>query len=302
MPITAVVNTRNEEKNIRRCLQSIDTFVDEIVVVDMESTDQTVRLAREFTNQIYTHPYVGYVEPARNFAINKAPDGWVLLVDADEVVSYTLGIKLKQLDSHATSTYFRIPRKNIIFGKWIKHSGWWPDYKIRFFRKGAVEWSDEIHSVPVTHGKGADLETHEKNALIHYNYQSVGQYLERLNRYTTQEAKQLMMGDYSFAWQNLILKPGHEFITRFWYWEGYKDSLHGLVLSFLQAMSSLVVELKVWEMTKFVESETNNLEEEMLKLFQTLKQEAAHWHFLKKKDRAHGVRKLIYTFRSRFKI
>jgi (heptosyl)LPS beta-1,4-glucosyltransferase len=143
--------------------------------------------------------------------------------------------------------YYRLPRKNIIFGKWIKYSRWWPDYNIRFFKKGKVSWNEIIHSVPMTNGKGTDLEAKEKNAIVHYHYRSVEQYIERMNRYTSEHAKLLIKEGYRFSWRDIIQKPMSEFLSRYFQGEGYKDGVHGLALAGLQALSELVMYLKVWE-------------------------------------------------------
>lgn len=251
MKISAVVNTHNEERNIKRCLDSIK-WADEIVVVDMESTDKTVALANKYGAKTLTHRYTRYVEPARNFAISKAKGDWILVLDADEEIPSSLAKTLQKLARHPGGvSFFRLPRKNIIFSKWIKHSRWWPDLIIRFFKKGAVTWSDKIHSIPLTRGEGKDLEPKEANTIVHYHYESISQYLERLNRYTDVQLQELTEEKYRFQWQDLIKKPTSEFLSRFFAGEGYKDGLHGLVLALLQAFSEFVLYLKAWEREGF---------------------------------------------------
>ena len=250
MRISIVVNTRNEEKNIGRCLKSVQ-WADEIVVVDQYSEDKTVAIAKKFGAKVYTHKHTLYVEPARNFALAKANGDWILVLDADEEISSILAKKLKKITKENSAQYVRLPRKNIIFGKWIKHSLWWPDYNVRFFQKGKVEWSDKIHSVPLTRGRGVDLRAKRANAIIHHNYQSISQYLERLNRYTDFQTAELIDSGYQFTWEDLIKKPTGEFLSRFFAGEGYKDGVHGLALSLLQAFSELVKYLKVWEKEGF---------------------------------------------------
>lgn len=244
--ISAVVNTRNEEANLEDCLKSLQ-FADEIVVVDTESTDKTVEIASKYTDKIFNHKHVGYVEPVRNFAINKAAGPWILLVDADERVPKTLAEKLVQIVGKEEADFVRIPRQNYIFGEWIQHSRWWPDYNIRFFKKGVVTWQEGIHSVPITEGRGINLEEDPKFSLTHLHYKSIDQYLERSLRYSGQQAKEVIDSGYQFDAIDLITKPIGEFMSRFFAGEGYKDGLHGLVLSLLQAFSVLIVYLKVWQ-------------------------------------------------------
>lgn len=249
--VSVVINTLNEEKNLARTIGSVKDWADEIVVVDMESEDRTVEVAKKLGARVYSYRKVGYVEPARNFAVSKIKGDWIFILDADEEPSDGLLKKLKVEVKNPKADYYRIPRKNIIFGKWIKHSHWWPDYNIRFFKKGFVSWNEVIHSVPMTQGTGADLPDKEEFALIHHNYSSLEQYLERMNRYTNIQAEELMKNGYVFSWQDLIKKPTGEFLSRFFAGEGYKDGIHGLALAFLQAFSEGVLYLKIWQKQGF---------------------------------------------------
>lgn len=251
--ISVVINTLNEEKNLPRALASVKNLADEVVVVDMKSTDRTVEIAKKAGARVYEHKNPGYVEPTRNFAIGKAAGNWVLVLDADEEIPQTLAVKLKKIAAKSKVDYYRLPRKNIIFGKWMKHSRWWPDLNIRFFKKGHVSWNEVIHSVPMTQGVGADLPQKEEFAITHHNYDSIEQYLERMNRYSDIQAKILIVGKHKFIWKDLITKPSAEFLSRYFAGEGYKDGLHGLALSFLQAFSEIIVYLKVWQQEKFLE-------------------------------------------------
>ena len=135
----------------------------------------------------------------------------------------------------------------MVFGQWLKYSRWWPDYNIRFFKKGYVEWQDAIHRPPITTGQGINLDADPKYALIHHHYRTLDEYLERLIRYSNQQVKELLAEGYKFSLSDLISKPIGEFLSRFFAGEGYKDGLHGLTLSVLQAFSTFVVYLKVWQ-------------------------------------------------------
>ena len=250
--ISAVIHTYNEEENIDRNLSSL-TWVDEIILVDMGSRDKTLEIAGRYKTRIFAHTYTGYVEPARNFGIGKAKGDWILIIDADEELPWSLSKKIRQLENIPDQdiTFYRIPRKNVVFGKWLKHSGWWPDHQIRFFRKGSVTWGDEIHRVPVTRGIGRELEDREELAIIHYHYSTIGMYLNRINRYSSIQAKELFLNNKKFTPDLLIFPPFNEFVKRFFFLEGYKDGLHGLAVSLLQAFSELIVYLKLWELSKF---------------------------------------------------
>lgn len=253
--ISVVINTFNEEKNIKRAIESV-AWADEIIVCDMYSADKTVEIAKKLGAKVVFHKKLSYVEPARNFAISKASNDWVLILDPDEEVSGSLKDRLVEIAYKMDNiNYVKIPRKSLIFGKWMQASMWWPDLNIRFFKKGKVIWGDKIHRPPEALGEGLDLPAEEKLSIIHHNYQTIGQFIERMNRYTDIQAKELQEEGYKFSWKDLLQKPLNEFLSRFFANKGYQDGLHGLALSILQAFSFLVVYLKVWEKLKFKEQE-----------------------------------------------
>ncbi len=251
--ISVVINTRNEEDNISRAIKSVD-WADEIIVCDMHSDDKTVEIAKSLGAKVVYHKKLPFVEPARNFAVSKASNQWILVLDPDEEVGEGLRQELvKIISSEVLVDYIRIPRKNIIFNKWMRASMWWPDLNIRFFRKGSVVWSDRIHIPPKTSGKGMDLSANENLAILHYHYNSLSQYHERMTRYTDIQSAELKSDGYIFDFKDLIKKPLSEFLSRFFANRGFEDGIHGLALSLLQAFSFLIVYLKVWEMEKFKE-------------------------------------------------
>lgn len=249
--ISAIINTYNEEKRLPRALASLKGFANEIVVVDMMSTDATREIAKKFGARVFKHKKISFVEPARNFAIQKAKYDWVIILDADEEIPEVLKIFLKQEIKKPRASYYRISRKNVIFGKWIKHTGWWPDFNIRFFKKGTVSWNQLIHSVPVTTGIGFDLPSSEEYSIRHKAYSSIEEYLTRMNRYTSVQARELNRKNIEFVWANLITKPLSEFLRRFFAEEGFKDGVHGLALSLLQAFSELTIYIKLWQKQNF---------------------------------------------------
>lgn len=266
--ISVVINTYNEEFNIKRAIGSIHTWADEIIVCDMHSSDKTVSIAKELGAKVVLHKYTGFVEPARNFVISKASNNWVFVLDADEEIPPSLADKIQEIIKRSNAPDFvEISRRNIIFGKWMKASMWWPDYHIRLFKKGKVIWNNAIHSKPQTEGKGLTLPVEESLAIIHHNYLSISQFIERMNRYSSVQAQELKDQNIVFNWRDLIEKPLGEFLARFFAKKGYLDGLHGFALGLLQALSFLVVYLKLWEMSKFKEEkiELIQIEEEKKK-------------------------------------
>ncbi len=251
--ISVVINTLNEENVIERAVKSV-AWADEVLVCDMNSDDDTALVAKKAGAKVIFIKKQPFVELARNLSISKVEGDWVLIMDPDEEIPESLGSKLKEVaESGGVATFVDVPRKNMIFGKWVKASMWWPDYKPRFFKKGSVSWSNKIHVPQQTTGQGITLPPEERYAFIHYHYTSVDQFLTRLNRYTTIQAKELKESGYNFKWQDLISKPLSEFLGRYFANRGFEDGLHGLALCLLQAFSFLVVYIKVWEMEGFKE-------------------------------------------------
>lgn len=302
MKISAVINTLNAEKSLNDCLSSLKDFGDEIVVCDDGSTDRTFEIAKKYTDKIFYHKSAGFVEQARNYAVSKAENEWVFIIDADERLPKTLAQRLKQLVlevdfGREDLDYVLIPRKNLIFGKWIKHTGWWPDYNTRFFKKEKVIFSGVIHEQPTTEGKGFKLPEEEKFAIIHQNYNSISDYVERMNRYTSIEADYLAKNHYVFKTTDLIKKPTSEFLSRFFAKEGFKDGIHGLALSVLQAFSFFVTYLKAWE------SEGSNEQEidlnDLKKTFKDKTKEGRFWLFKTLAANEKGVKKTFYKILKR---
>ncbi|MCL4366981.1 glycosyltransferase family 2 protein [Patescibacteria group bacterium] len=295
--ISVVINTLNEEKNIARAVKSVQSFATEVIVCDMYSTDQTVEIAKRLGAKVFFHKKTGFVEPARNFAISKAKGEWILILDADEVLPNVLAKRLEEmLNKPILSSFVSIPRKNIIFGKWMKAAMWWPDYNIRFFKKGEVIWNNQIHSNPTTQAQGLTLPAEEDLAIIHYNYTNIEQYIARLNRYTTIQAQELAGEKIVFNWTTLFSKPVEEFLSRYFANKGYQDGLHGLALSLLQAFSFVVVYLKLWEIYKFREEEIS-----VEQVNQEMKQIAHDFRYWLRLVRAPNgpIKKFVYKLRNR---
>lgn len=255
--ISVVINTLNEEKNIERVIRSL-SWASEIIICDMHSEDKTVEIAKKLGAKIFFHKKEDYVEPARNFALSKASNDWIFVLDPDEEIPGSLAEKLMDIASKMGEIdYVRLPRKNLIFNHFMQASMWWPDYNTRFFKKGKIKWGNLIHRPPEAVGQGLDLPADVKYAIVHRNYGSISDFIKRMDRYTGIQAAEIVKEGYQFKWHDLLKKPLGEFLSRFFAGEGYKDGLHGLSLSLLQAFSFLVVYLKIWEKLQFIEQEIN---------------------------------------------
>lgn len=284
LEVTAVILAKNEEKNLPSCLDSV-SWVDEIILIDDNSTDKTVEIAKKAKARIYQRRLDNFCSQ-RNFALEKVKTPWVLFVDPDEEVTPELAQEIKQVVKSSEFSGFRFPRRNIIFGKWIKYSGWYPDWQLHLFRKDKGRYVHKVHEQVEIQGRVGEL----KNFLLHKNYQSISQYLEKLARYTSLEAENQIESGYKFVWQDLLKKPLSEFLRRFFAEEGYKDGIHGLALVLLQAFSELVVYLKIWEKEGFKEGEISGVFKEIDKA----NKDIGYWVTLKTKN---PIRKILNKLR-----
>lgn len=252
MTVTAIVHTKNSAKTLETCLRSL-SWCSEVWVVDMESTDSTVDIAkREGAHVFAVKAPHRFADPVRNEYLKKVKTEWTLIIDSDEEVPETLAEKLKECMMTQGVNGYRVPRKNIIFGKWVMHTGFWPDYIIRFFRTGTCDYPAVVHGQPHVVGKVEDIPAREEYALIHHHYESVEQYLLRLNVYTTLEVEKISQrGELpNLSGSSFLSAFFSEFHRRFFAQKGYLDGAHGLVLSLLQSVYQMVVVMKLWEMHK----------------------------------------------------
>jgi len=298
--LSVILATYNEEKNIGKCLESVRRLADEIVVVDGSSTDKTVAIAKKYTSRIFIRKNLPMFHRNKQLAIEKARGDWILYLDADERVSLPLQREVASVIRAKVKTNgFWVPRKNIIFGKWIKHTGWWPDYQLRLFKKGkAFLPCRSLHEQPKLEGRAGYL----KNALIHYNYQTVSQFVSKLNNlYTENDKNVFLKKGKRLYWYDAIRFPTDEFLKRFFGQEGYKDGLHGLVLSLLQAFSALVTFAKIWENYKFREVQKTDFLGKVEKESKAAGRKLMYWFLTSKMEGARNPFKKIY-FRLKRKV
>lgn len=249
--LSLVINTKNEENNIADCINSARDIVDEIIVVDMQSTDKTVDIAKKLGVQVYSVKDYHYADPARNFAINKASGKWILVMDADERLPSPLSQKIIEIIKANKFDVVEIPFKNIHFNEWIKHTAWWPDYQDRLFRKGYVNCPGEVHTRYKIKGRILTLEAKEENAMIHYQTKTVSGWVAKMDRYTSLENS--FEHKKNITIENALDYFEKEFVWRFIEKEGYLDGMRGFVLSKLMEFYRFLVFAKYWEKKNFPE-------------------------------------------------
>lgn len=244
--ISAVVRTFNEELNIRDCLESLK-WADEVLVVDALSTDRTVEIAREYTDQVILQEWLGHVGQSQ-FVTDRAPHLWVFSLDADERVSPELRDEILALDLENTPhDAYDMPRRHFFLRRWINHSGWYPDRNIRLFRKDRCRWGGyEPHDKIQVPGSLASL----KGDLHHYIYRDMNHFAETKNRYATRTARDHFRTGRKSTLIHITLRPLFTFFDRYLIRRGILDGLAGYVISVMEAYGVFLKYIKLYEMQR----------------------------------------------------
>ena len=251
--ISVVINTLNEESDIGDCIDSVKGLADEIVVCDMDSDDRTVQIARERGARIVGHSRVGFVEPARKFAVSSARREWVLVLDADERMTDLLATRLKEVVQEDACDVVSFWSLYWYFGGWVHHGGFFHDQWRRFFRRGiyleTYSDSDELvhHNFRSLLRAKRILRLPREYYITHYAYPTVEKYLSKtLGAYARIEGEQYARSGRRFSLVRMIGEPIKEFGTRFLWKKGYLDGVRGFVLACLYAGFRFCVWANVW--------------------------------------------------------
>lgn len=250
--ISVVVNTWNEEHNLPWSLGSVKSWADEIILVDMHSSDRTREVAQSFGAKVYLHEWLGFSEPARAFAIEKASGDFVLLLDADEMIPAPLSRALRTLAEEGRYDIVNLARSNYLLGEKLDHTGWGADQDrhLRFFRKGSLSTSATIHRYlhPVAGARIHQLPADPDLCIVHFNYNDVTQFIDKLNRYTSVEAQQAKArGQHETGW-GTTRKVLAEIYRRYVKKRGYRDGWRGFYLSLLMALYRVGTDAKLAEL------------------------------------------------------
>lgn len=253
MTVSVVVSTHNRAPSLARTLASVKKLADEIIVVDSESSDDTVKTAKKFTPHVFTRPNNLMLNVNKNFGFGKATGDWILNLDDDEELTDDMIAEIRETLHRAEpeTVGYWLPRKNIIFGKWIRHGLWWPDPQLRLFRRGKGKFPEKhVHEYVAVSGKTETL----TSAFVHHNYDSVAQFLGKMEQiYIESELIKYEASGYRTRWQDAIRFPVSDFLKIYFAQSGYRDGLHGLVLAILQAFYSFVIFARLWERESFAE-------------------------------------------------
>ena len=245
--LSVVVVTQNEEERIRACLESA-SWADELIVVDAESSDKTATVARELTDHVFVRPWPGFAAQ-KNFGLEQARGDWILSLDADELVSNPLRQEIAAiLAGGGEHAGYAIRRRNVFWGRWIRHGGLYPDWQLRLFRRGRGRFTERtVHESVTVDGSVGRLSGH----LEHRSYRDVADFLERADRYSTLAAGEwLAAGRRSRPLTDLVVRPAGRFLTMYVARAGFLDGWRGFLLAVLYAYYVLMRSAKVWERTK----------------------------------------------------
>jgi glycosyltransferase involved in cell wall biosynthesis len=234
--LSVLMITKNERHNIKECLDTVQGWADEIIVVDDESSDNTLQAARQYTDNVHTRK-MDLEGRQRNWAVSKARNDWVMFIDADERVTKELQGEINEILSKAESNIvaFWIPRKNYLGNFWLRHGGWYPAPHIKLYNKHHLKWmevpADVVHpGIEITKGyQSANL----KNHLIHYNFKDIEDFINKVNRQSTLEAMKWHLQGKRITLMHGLWKGFERFWKRFIYKKGFKDGYHGFAASFL---------------------------------------------------------------------
>jgi (heptosyl)LPS beta-1,4-glucosyltransferase len=245
--LSVTVITHNEAADIAAALQSV-AWADEIVVVDAESTDATVAIARQFTERIVVRPWAGYVEQ-KNHAASLASHDWILSLDADERVTPLLADEIRttlsDLSSQPTHAAYRVPRVTWHLGRWIRSTDWYPDYQVRLYDRRRARWTGRyVHEALTVGGSIGDF----RGELQHFAYRDVSDHLETIDRYATLAARQMREDGRRAGLLDLAGHPPLAFLRNYVLRAGFRDGVPGFIVSAMNAYYVFLKFAKLWEL------------------------------------------------------
>lgn len=246
--ISVCIISGNEEHNIRRCLESV-RWADEIVVVDSFSTDRTVDICREYTELVYSHRWLGYIGQ-KNLIKDLACGPWILFVDADEEISGELRDEiLADFETGQSRTFngYEFPRRVRFLGRWIRHGDWYPDTKLRLFRKAFGRCGGkEPHDRIIVEGRVKSL----RHPMYHYTYTGITDQITTINRFSSITARGYLEDERTFRLRDLFFRPPLRFLRCYLLKRGFLDGMPGLVIATLTAYAVFIKYVKLWELER----------------------------------------------------
>jgi glycosyltransferase involved in cell wall biosynthesis len=244
VPVTATIITFNEAANIQAALESL-SWADEIIVVDSESTDDTVAIARRYTDLVTVRPWPGYIAQ-KNFAAAQARHDWIFSLDADERVTPELAGEIKAvLAAPSGAAGYRAPRVTFHLGRWMRSTDWYPDYQLRLYDRRRARWTGRhVHESVKADGPVQDL----RGELQHFAYRDLAHHFQTMDRYTTLAARQMFEDGRRAGFLDLMVHPPAAFFRNYILRGGFKDGVPGLIVSAMNARYVGLKFAKLWEL------------------------------------------------------
>lgn len=248
IPLSLVIITHNEEKNIERCLRSAQSIADEIVVVDSYSSDQTQAICERYQVRFTQHSFEGFMQQ-KNYAVAQATHPYILSLDADEVLSPALFASIEEVKKNWQHDAYAMNRLNNYCGKWIRYCGWYPDTKVRLFDRRKASWgAGDIHEKIVLEGTASSAKL--EGDLLHYSYTSISDHVQRMNTYTDRMAKSAFQRGKRSNILKILGSPIFNFIKKYIFNLGFLDGYYGLIICIMAAYYSFLKYVKLYELQK----------------------------------------------------
>lgn len=246
--IGILIITKNEELNLEACLNSCRNF-DEIMVIDSFSTDATETIARRYTPHFIQRAFTTHPDQ-RWFGIQQMASDWVFILDADERITPELEAMIRSVAQENNYTAMECPRKNYLFGEWIEHCGWFPDYQTRLLKRNTMINAEEpVHGRFGTTGAILQLPKDSPAVLIHYTYRSLSQYFRKVDDFTTLDAAYYLKKDVlKISRWAIFTRSFGMFTQTLFHFKGYKDGMRGFIIAGIQFMYSFLLMSKIWEL------------------------------------------------------
>ncbi|HQW24623.1 MAG TPA: glycosyltransferase family 2 protein [Saprospiraceae bacterium] len=247
-PLSIVIITYNEEHNIRRCLESLQGIGDEILVVDSGSLDSTTDICRSMGATVIEQDFLGYIEQ-KNFATSKAKNDWVLSLDADEALTPELKTSILAIIDNPQADGYTINRLTNYCGTWVRHSGWYPDVKLRLYNRQKGQWTGINPHDRFRLNLGSKMQ-HLKGDILHYSYASVSDHIKQIDRFSTIGAISMHNQGKRSSILKILYKPMARFMRHFVFKAGFLDGLTGYTIAVNSAHAVFLKYLRLYYLEK----------------------------------------------------
>ncbi|MEO0897460.1 MAG: glycosyltransferase family 2 protein [Bacteroidota bacterium] len=246
--LSVVIITKNEEKNIARCLDSVVNIADEIIIVDSFSTDKTKEVSEAYNVIFISREFEGHIQQ-KNFALQQASYDLVLSLDADEELQDELQLEIQAIKKNRSSNAYRMRRMNRYCGKWIKHGAWYPDKRVRLVDRNVASWKG-LNPHDVLTPKKGEVVQELKGHILHYTIDSLEDHLQQINYFSTLAAESKFKAGKKYHWWKLAFNPIWRFLKEYIFKFGFLDGYHGYQIARLSAISGYLRYAKLRELDK----------------------------------------------------